>query len=222
MISEQVDATDGSTRTRLLVAALALVAEDGIQAVSHRATEERAGVSRGLTRYHFKTRDSLLAALLDYVTELDHRILQDVLAAHAREHVVGDPNLTSGVVINQDLGEAFLDHPGLNIARFELYLYAARRPELLAKVSQLRDSFVQVGAPYLTQAGAAQPEAGQRFLTAAFNGFLLDAMLSPHVDYRAWLGEWMARLELAALSLGSGTDAGATVTEESSATSTSD
>ena len=51
------------TETRLLQAAMDLVAEGGVGAVTVAATGERAGYSRGIVNHHFGSRRALLDAL---------------------------------------------------------------------------------------------------------------------------------------------------------------
>jgi DNA-binding transcriptional regulator YbjK len=52
--------TDPTHRDRIADAALAIVLEQGVAAVSHRAVADRAGVPLGSTTYHFKSLDDLL------------------------------------------------------------------------------------------------------------------------------------------------------------------
>lgn len=194
------------TPQRILAAAVELIREDGIQAVTHRTVEERAQVARGSTRYHFGSRESLLQAVLGYVAE------QDLLTLTTAVQHVGGPEGLAALdqegqnVAMQRITALMLADPGASLVRFELYLYAARRPELVGAVARWREMFVGIGAPYLTAAGAAHGEPGSRLISASIDGILLHALSAPHEDYARWGQEWTGLLGVAAVSLGSDGD----------------
>jgi AcrR family transcriptional regulator len=54
-------------REAILRAAYAVAARDGLAAVTGRAVAGEAGVSSGLVFFHFRTKDALLAALLEWL-----------------------------------------------------------------------------------------------------------------------------------------------------------
>ncbi|MXO89962.1 TetR/AcrR family transcriptional regulator [Pontixanthobacter aquaemixtae] len=58
-----------ATRADILDAALTLLAKDGLEAVSLSGVATQAGVNRGTAYQHFETRESLLAAALQLVSE---------------------------------------------------------------------------------------------------------------------------------------------------------
>ncbi len=55
---------DASTRERLIAAAFVVVARDGLEAASVKSIAAEAGVTSGLTHYHFPNKDALLEAAL--------------------------------------------------------------------------------------------------------------------------------------------------------------
>lgn len=57
------------TRDGLLTAAIAVLGEEGYKAMSMRAVAERAGVRLSLVHYHFGSKQGLLEAVLDHLTE---------------------------------------------------------------------------------------------------------------------------------------------------------
>lgn len=69
--AERVPKQDRSraTRQRLLQAALACLAEHGWAGSTVVAVAERAGVSRGAAQHHFRTREDLFTAAVEYVAE---------------------------------------------------------------------------------------------------------------------------------------------------------
>lgn len=68
-----------SVRDAILDAAAALIAEHGATALGIEQVNKRAGVSKGAFFYHFKTKEDMVQALLDhvsqaFVTELKARV----------------------------------------------------------------------------------------------------------------------------------------------------
>lgn len=197
----------GATPTprRLLAAALELIQEDGLQAVTHRTVEERAGVARGSTRYHFGTRDALLEAVLGYVAELDLATIAGAVEAVGGPDGLAALDAAGHNRAMQEISAAMLREPGLSLARFELYLYAARRPALAGAMARWREAFVALGAPHLTAAGSGDGAAAARLVAASMDGVLLHALSCPHPDYAARGREWTGLLGAAAVALGSST-----------------
>lgn len=56
----------GETRAKMLDAALDIMIEDGIRAVSHRAVAKRAGVALGSTTYHFSGIEELIISAFQH------------------------------------------------------------------------------------------------------------------------------------------------------------
>src|SRR3954451_18472901 len=63
---------DPGRRERIAEAAIAVVAERGVEGVTHRAVAAAAGVPLGSTTYHFATLDDLLVVALR--TAADHNV----------------------------------------------------------------------------------------------------------------------------------------------------
>lgn len=60
------EAQRAQTRARILEAVLAIVVDEGMRAVRHRAVADRAGVSLGSTTYHFSSIEELIISAFDY------------------------------------------------------------------------------------------------------------------------------------------------------------
>lgn len=191
-----------ATPRRLLAAALELIQEDGVQAVTHRTVEERAGVARGSTRYHFGSREGLLEAVLGYVAELDHATIARAVAEVAGPDGLAALDAPGQNRAMQAITAAMLAEPGHTLARFELYLYAARRPALADAVARWRETFVAIGAGALSAAGSGDGPAAARLVAASMEGVLLHALACPHPDYATWGREWTGLLGVAGAALG--------------------
>lgn len=109
---------DVSGRSALLRATVVVVAAGGLRALTYRAVATEAGVSHGLVRHHFGTRDQLIAEAMEYAihTSLrDSNMLKDALTAD--EFAGGIESLADREASIQSF-------------QYELLLETRRRPEL--------------------------------------------------------------------------------------------
>ena len=143
-----------TTKTRLLDHALDLLGREGAGALTVRAVEDAAGVPHGSVRHHFGDRGGLVRALFDHLAERE-----------------------GGVAVNPP--EAFAHWLGagrtLTLARYELFLMAARDPTLRAPLVAARDRFVALAAERVG------PEAAPAAV-AAIDGLVLDALVRGERD----------------------------------------
>src|SRR5436190_24102435 len=83
-----------ATRKRLLEAAVECLAELGWTGTTVAVVAERAGVSRGAAQHHFPTREDLVTAAVDYVTEVRlgeiRREATKLPRGHARTEAIVD------------------------------------------------------------------------------------------------------------------------------------
>src|SRR6478752_9627953 len=59
------------TRERALEAAVQLVGEEGVRALTHARVDERAGLPKGSTSNWFRTRDALVAGVVAWLAETE-------------------------------------------------------------------------------------------------------------------------------------------------------
>lgn len=117
-----------ATRQRLLAAAIDCLAELGWTGSTVSVVAERAGVSRGAAQHHFPTREDLVTAAIEYVTE--ERL------AHLRQ---GLPDLPPGrdrtEFIVDTIGEMYASK--LFSAALQLWVAASSDAQLREKVVPL-------------------------------------------------------------------------------------
>ena len=116
-------------REALLEAVLQIVAEAGVDAVTHRRVAEVAELPLASTTYWFSSKDDLLTAALELAAERDIARL----AASASER--GDDDATDPVeaivsLLLDPVEEGLRTSRGSLIATYTLLLEAARRPAL--------------------------------------------------------------------------------------------
>ena len=139
-----------NSRIRLLDAALELLGGSGAARLTLRAVQDAAGLPHGSVRHHFGDRSGLVAALFDRLAERDAR-QADADVAAALEYWLG-PGRT------------------LTLARYELFLMAARDPSLRPPLIDGRERFVAIAAEQVGETAAPT-------VVAALDGLLLDALV---------------------------------------------
>jgi AcrR family transcriptional regulator len=115
-------------RARLLEATVELLVERGFAGTSTPLVSERAGVSRGAQLHHFPTKNDLVVAAVEHLTE----VRGAELAAAARRLPTG-PRRTRAVL--RMLGDHFASP--VFTAALELWVAARTDPALLAAVAPL-------------------------------------------------------------------------------------
>lgn len=172
-------ARDPEGRRRAIVgAAVELVAESGVGNVTHRQIAARAGVPLGSTTYYFPTLDDLLVAALEEAAELCWAELQ----AWRHELSNGaDPAETLA-----RLARRYLEDRSRAVLEYELYLAAARTPQLRPVARVWIDGLRELLAPV---AGAAGPA-----VVALVDGVMLQALVTGEPLDGAGLRAGIARL----------------------------
>jgi AcrR family transcriptional regulator len=130
-------AARASARARILDAAVKLVAREGINDVRIARIAMEAGVSPSLLHYHFASRDALLAEALEHSYELAGTIRigpdDEPAAAAARLQAMIDQCLPAEEGALRDDWLLWV----------ELWLHAARRPELRPTAARLYERMHQ-------------------------------------------------------------------------------
>jgi DNA-binding transcriptional regulator YbjK len=173
---EQVKAR-GRAREEILRAALRLIGERGLHAVTHRDVAAAAGVSPGSTTYHFSSLEDLVTAALELFVEDE---VARVEAATAGLAGAGPEQVLDAVAAQIDLT---LSRPAEQIAQFELYLEATRQPQLAAAAARCVAAYRRATTAALRSAGAADPEGLAPIALALIDGLLLQQLADPRDDY---------------------------------------
>lgn len=155
----------GERRRRALIdATLRVVARDGVSGVTHRTVAREAGVPTTASTYYFASIDDLLCDALTTCMREDAEKLHaaaDALPADA------DPRSAIAAMM-ADL----VATPGHLLAEYELFLLAARRPELREATELWAAAAAEFARRFTTE-----PDRVELFV-AAFDGLLLRALLT--------------------------------------------
>ncbi|GAA3027669.1 TetR/AcrR family transcriptional regulator [Gordonia defluvii] len=170
----------GLARRQLLAeAAGALLMEHGHEAVRHRAVARQAGLPLASTTYYFNSLTDLLAAAVEYTCDVDAREMTDRCAAlPAQSRGARD---TAAALAQVFVGEAASS--SRLTTRYELFVLAARHPELTAMIMRRQDRVEQIVADVLTKSRRHSAGEGVHRLIALENGALLGSI---SVDQSQW------------------------------------
>jgi AcrR family transcriptional regulator len=146
-------------RARLLEATVDCLVEDGFSGTSTTLVSERAGVSRGAQLHHFPTKNDLVLAAVQHLTEVRGAEL-----AAAAERLPSGARRTRAVL--QMLGEHFASP--VFTAALELWVAARTDPALLAMVGPLEQRVGREAHRLTVEAlGADESRPGVRELVQA-------------------------------------------------------
>jgi DNA-binding transcriptional regulator YbjK len=155
---------DPHRRERIAGAAIKVVAERGIEGLTHRAVAAEADVPLGSTTYYFADLDDLLAAALERAA-----------AANIAELRAWGDTVASRTELPGALAELIVRSLGpdraLWMVGFELYVAALRRPAMRALSIEWDTAFVAILSGHVGEHRA-------RALVAATNGLIIQTLLA--------------------------------------------
>ena len=166
-------------RLLLLQTTLRLIADEGIDAVSHRSVAEAAGVPLGSTTYWFASRQDMLRQALEHFARLEIETLRERLAAVlgrrlSRKRLVDE--FTD--LLMPQLGQA----RWRTVAQYAFLQEAARQPELEPICREWTDAWQQALAEVFASLGTADPQLEARMFLAMLDGLLLEQLAAPDED----------------------------------------
>jgi DNA-binding transcriptional regulator YbjK len=151
----------------LLRAAVELVAEGGLRAVTHRAVAARAGLPASTTGYFFSSIDDLAAEALRVYAEremADYRKLGHAAAdIEQLLHAVGHRAV----------------NPQLALAQVSIYLEASRNAAMRKPVAEVLDGFRANAEQILRALGHPRAAAAGPAIVALLDGFMLAQLAKP-------------------------------------------
>ncbi|GAB3178764.1 TetR family transcriptional regulator [Micromonospora palomenae] len=163
-------------------AAIALLAEGGMRALTHRAVDARAGVPVGTTSAYLRTRQALIEAVVRRLVDLDRVDLVDRELPTDAPPPGPPPRLTPAdldhlaVATAQVLDRWLTTGRDRSLARYACLLEAVHRPELrpiLAHGTVLREQ----ARALLAGAGASDPRRQGDQFVAFVDGLLFDRLV---------------------------------------------
>ena len=165
-------------RDDLLDAAIRVLGEHGIHALTHRAVDAAAGVPAGSASNHFRTRDALLNAVVERFAARERANWEDIAARVCP---------TTPAELAQALTAFVRDSTGpnrtLTLARYAILVEAAIRPSLR---EQLAVTGARVSAwfmNWLRIAGSPDPGHDAPIVMNHLTGLALHQLAYPDPDF---------------------------------------
>jgi DNA-binding transcriptional regulator YbjK len=160
-------------REQLLQAAVQLISEGGVRAVTHRAVSARADLPAPAAGYYFST-----------VAELIEQALQHYVRNRVVELTTSLEAATRSVATLEDAGDAvarelIVGASRDGLAQYEVYLEAARNPALRSVAAESMAAFERVAASRLRDLGARDPAGAAEAFVALADGFALHRLAFP-------------------------------------------
>lgn len=167
-----------ATRDTVLLAALRVLARDGVPAASTRAIAAEADVNVATLHYHFGSKDGLLAQVFEAISA---QFAETVRAAIPTEGGIAEA-IDHGV---RAVWRLALETPGLQLAQYELTTAALRGGDTdraQAQYSAYQRVIVEVVEETLMESGetiAVPAEDLVAFLVAGMDGLILSSLVQP-------------------------------------------
>lgn len=158
-----------STRERALGAAVRLVGEQGVRALTHARVDAEAGLPKGSTSNWFRTRDALVAGVVVWIAEQERADLTAAMAsARTIDEVVG--------VLTRLLEDATGRYATRTRARYALFFETTATPGAQPSIRAQRSLFEDWTRERLTDLGAADPDNAARALMAMSAGIIVNRL----------------------------------------------
>jgi AcrR family transcriptional regulator len=168
-----------SRRELLLDAAIQVLGERGVRAVTHRAVDAEAGVGAGSTANYFATREALFSAIVERFAERERANFEEIAARVCP---------TSPAELGRALGELARDsagtHRALTLSRYALLVESANNPTLREQMAVTGARVSTWFATWLRLVGSSDPDHHVHLVGNYLTGLVLHelAIPDPHFD----------------------------------------
>jgi DNA-binding transcriptional regulator YbjK len=170
--------TEGATRRRIMHATLRVIGDRGVAGLTNRLVAAEAGLSLGSLTYHFSSQTDLLReSLMLFVSEEIERITSIAESVAATIQDVGDAAALTDRVLSQ------MVRGGEEIGVYELYVHAARDPELHEAAQRCFAAYQEVAERVLLALGVARPDRAAGHVVALLAGGQLRRLATGGLDH---------------------------------------
>jgi DNA-binding transcriptional regulator YbjK len=164
-------------RAQLLDAAMRVIGEQGLTAVTHRSVAAAAGVPAGTMTHYFASKDELVEACFQHAAD------EEIAELQARADRI-DPAALSPAEWAAELADWLTGElhgrPRLRLrARYQLQLEAAHRPRLAAIYDRWTRAAFALAERLVAAAGSDSPAADAVIVLAAVDGMRLNQLSRP-------------------------------------------
>ena len=167
-----------SRRELLLDAAIQVLGERGLRAVTHRAVDAEAGVGAGSTANYFSTRDHLFEAIVERFSERERMNFDEIAATVCP---------TSPAELARALSAFTRDEAGpnrtLTLTRYALLVESANNPQLRAQMAATGARVSSWFANWLRLIGSSDPQRDAHVVGNYITGLVLHQLAIPDPQF---------------------------------------
>ena len=156
-------------RAAILEATVSVLVRGGLAAVTHRAVAREADVPLAATTYYFSSKEELLGEAL--ATMVEDEIMRLGQRAAEMGEGLSSPGDSAAALAEVLFPDA--DATLALLAKFEVYLEAARRPELREPAAHWQDALADLATMTLAAGGARDPERLAPVVIAGIDGIII-------------------------------------------------
>ena len=165
-------------RQALLDAAIRVLGERGTRALTHRAVDAEAGVPAGSASNYFPTRESLLEAMVDHLSDLEREHFDEIAAA-----VCPATAAELARAVAEFARDSAGPHRVLTLARYAILVEAGHNEQIRR---QLADTGSRVNvwfANWLRLIGSGDPDYDVHVLGNYITGLILHQLAIPDPQF---------------------------------------
>jgi AcrR family transcriptional regulator len=163
----------------LLDAAIEILGERGVRAVTHRAVDAEAGVAAGSTANYFSTREALFAAIVERFAERERQNFEELATT-----VVPTTPAELGRALGAFVRQGTTRNRTLTLCRCALLVESANNPGLREHMAVTGAQVGAWGTAWLRLVGSTDPDQHVHVVGNYLTGLALHqlAMPDPHFD----------------------------------------
>jgi AcrR family transcriptional regulator len=161
-------------REHLLDAAITVLGERGIHALSHRAVDAQAGLPAGSTSNHFRTRDALLEAVVDRFAARERALWEEL----AMQMYPTTPHQLAQALVAA-AKTATGPQRTLTLARYAILVEAGIHPAIRAHLLSTGAGVNSWFMTWLRVAGSTDPERDAPIIMNHYTGVVLHDLAIP-------------------------------------------
>ncbi|HEV2180028.1 MAG TPA: TetR/AcrR family transcriptional regulator [Gemmatimonadaceae bacterium] len=183
-------APEEERRSQILTAAFDVAARRGLDGLTTRLVAQRAQWSAGLVPFHFKTKEHLLVALLDW-------LLSSTTVLHVTDDIAGIPEpLARFLALLEREMHRLSSEPRRIRLFFDYWVMGTRHPEIRRKMRAELGRYREAFRPMAEEILRAEPERFGRVTPAGLAGlavsFIKGCAIQSIIDPRFDIDEYLA------------------------------
>lgn len=168
-------------RERLIITTIELLDESGIQGLSTREIAKREGVSEATIFRHFKNKNELLAAVLDYFSQYDADIVKSIKLKKLAP-------MEAIVYLITAYTEYYENYPAITsiLHLFDIFRYESGLEDKVKEIYSKRNNTIQELIEEAKRAGEMRPDINSGYMADAISGLCREMSLRWRISGRSF------------------------------------